>query len=357
MEAAGPVVTDERLRAVGLLAGPVAHDVANLMMAVLAAADTIEARPGVDELTREDARAIRTGVLRGAALLRRLLSPEAARPEKLALNDAVRDTASLLRRLLPGRIRLELDLTEAGPVVWANPGEFDRALLNLAINARAAMPDGGVLALRTSVPADAGVAWLEVADSGAGMAPEVLARAFEPGFTTRGGHGLGLASVRSAMAACGGSVTLHSVSGAGTTARLILPLARPVARPPVAGAGPQVRGVVLLVEDDAVLRAQASAALGRAGWRVLAAESGEQALALADGGGVDAVMADYGLPGIDGAALMLALRLRLQSPDLPGVLVSGYALAAPAPGIAVLAKPCGTGELVAALAGATGGVN
>jgi two-component system, cell cycle sensor histidine kinase and response regulator CckA len=304
---------------------------------------------------------IRDGAGRGAALIRQLLSlvrrQPAAPPEALSLNDAVRGATRLLARLAGGRIRLDLTLEEPGPAVRIEPVQFDRVLLNLAANARNAMPEGGVLRIATrratllrphrdgaeTIPPGRWVV-LELSDTGPGIAPDALPRIFEPFFSTRldsGGTGLGLATVRDILRQAGGYVSAESRPGEGATFRLWLPAAgtavaaddAPPRRPqddvvattepmPVVDAS---RGPILLVEDESAVRRLAELALRAAGFIVTAAEGGEAALAALseDGPPPLALVSDVSMAGMDG--LELARRLRQRYPLLPVVFVSGYA--------------------------------
>lgn len=339
---------EERLRALGQLAGSIAHDFNNLLTAIGGAADGAMERPDLDPAVAADLRQVRFGVERGTALVRRVLS--FGRPpqrQTIDVNAAVSQMAALLRRLLGASIRLELALAVPGPRVFTDPAQFDQILVNLTVNARNAMPDGGTLTLRTGhgtfdrpthqagaiVPPGRYVR-IEVQDTGVGVAPDILPRIFEPFFTTRraqGGSGFGLATVAEAARQSGGFVWAESAVGQGTTLCVLLPLhdgpLTPEGAPVLAAPSEPLRagGVVLLVEDEAMVRALAERALRRAGWTVLAAETGEAALALAAQAGnpaPDLLISDVVLPGMDGLALLAELRPRW--PALPALLVSGY---------------------------------
>jgi two-component system cell cycle sensor histidine kinase/response regulator CckA len=353
----------QRLQAAGQLAGGVAHDFNNLLTAVLGAADAIAARAGMDAETHDDLAQIRTSAERGAALVRQLLAfgrRQTLQPRVLAINEVLEEMRGLLRRLLGSNIRLDLVLEQPGQRVRADPTALDQVLLNLAVNARDAMPEGGVLTLRTghmtlyrplprgpeTIPAGRYV-MIEVADTGVGIPPEVQARMFEPFFTTRreqGGSGLGLATVHGIVRQSAGFLAVESEVGKGTRLRLYLPRWEgeevaiphppvstapiPTPEPPPAAPAAPVRGVVLLVEDEPVVRRIAERALGRAGWTVLAAECGEEALALLERAPpppIAAIVTDLMMPGQDGTELVRAVRTRLADPTLPAILVSGYA--------------------------------
>jgi two-component system cell cycle sensor histidine kinase/response regulator CckA len=293
----------------------------------------------------------------------------------------------LLQRLLGSRIRLAVELEEPGRRVRIDPTQLDQVIMNLALNARDAMPDGGALRIATrhavvlqpeplqqeELPPGR-YAVLEVSDSGAGIPADILPRIFDPFFTTKreqGGSGLGLATVHGIVRQSGGFIAAESRLGEGTTFRIWLPRHEgaaetvPVALPAAAPTPPPVLGPqpvreslrmppVLLVEDEAPLLKLAERALRRAGFDVLSAASAEDALDLLDKGGPKpmALVSDVVMPGMDGLAL--ASRLRERDPDLPVLLVSGYAEVAlgrdlEAERLKLLPKPYGLADLVAEL--------
>ena len=391
----------QKLQAVGSLAGGIAHDFNNLLTAVLGAAEAIGGRGGLDAETLEDAAQIRASAGRGAALVRQLLAfgrQQTLQPQVLAVNAVIGDLSGLLRRLLGRKITLDVVLEEPGRRVRADPTQLDQVLVNLAVNARDAMPDGGALTLRSGHltvyrPLLGGVevippgryVMIEVRDTGAGIAPEVLPRIFDPFFTTRreqGGNGLGLSTVHGIVRQSDGFLGVESEPGKGTSFRVYLPrydgekvaipslpeLPRPeLPRPELphpesaARAAPDApgRGTVLLVDDEEPVRRLAERALARQGWRVVAADCGEDALEQLAGlpaGGLSAVVSDMVMPGMDGAALVQAVRARLGAPGLPALLVSGYAetslrgALAEGHGVAFLAKPYALKQLAERLA-------
>ncbi len=369
-----------RLQSIGQLAGGVAHDFNNLLAAVSGAAEAALAR-GPDAATAEDLRQILDSAGRGARLVKQLLafaSRQALAPRVVALGAAVEAMAPLLTRLLGSRHALVLALDSPGPRARVDPSQLDQALLNLVVNARDAMPEGGTIriSLAASVLAQETVAqggvippgdWavLSVADEGAGIPPALLPRIFEPFFTTRrgrGGTGLGLSTVLGILRQSGGHVSVAPAEGRGTVFRLWFPLsaaaaeAVPEVTAPAAteGAAHGARRV-LLVEDEAPLRLLTRRALAAAGHEVCAVEDAEAALAAVDDGFLPEVLvSDVTMPGeLDGLALAEALRLRI--PGLPVVLVSGYAAATVGEGLAgtgvrFLEKPFRMAELVAAVA-------
>lgn len=347
-----------RLQSVGRLAGGVAHDFNNLLAAIAGAAEAALARDP-DAATAEDLRQIVDSAARGARLVKQLLafaSRQALAPRVMPLAGAVEAMAPLLRRLLGGRHLLEFDLPPApGPLVRVDGSQLDQVLLNLAVNARDAMPAGGCIRVcieALTLPAErvepGGVVpageWvmLSVEDGGRGIAPADLPRIFEPFFTTRrteGGTGLGLSTVIGILRQSGGQVTVESRLGEGTTFRLWFPAvagaaeAMPAAPPPAPPAGDAARRV-LLVEDEAPLRRLAAHALKAAGHAVREAEDAEAALeAVAAGFLPEVLVSDMTMPGeMDGLALADALRGAV--PGLSVVLVSGYAERAVGDGVA-----------------------
>ena len=393
----------QKMQAVGQLAGGIAHDFNNLLTAIIAAADMGIERLGEDDATRADLVHVRRSAERGAALVRQLLAfgrKQTLQPRVIALNAAIEDVASLLRRLLGQHIAIALDLDRPGSLVRVDPVQFDQVIVNLAVNARDAMPQGGRLAIRTGavtlyrplvrgqeVVPPGRYAMVEVADTGTGIAPEHMPRLFEPFFTTKretGGTGLGLATVYGIVRQTDGFIAVESVRGEGTTFRIYLPRHEGASQPdpapevqapevqrwrpaqphglpdPSADAAPDppaqslVRGTVLLVEDEEPVRRLTARGLALSGWRVLPAESGEAALAIlaAEAEPPTVLVSDVSMPGMDGPQLVRAVRARL--PTLPVILVSGYAegeALADIPGAPVqfLAKPFSLKDLVGRL--------
>ncbi len=346
------LMKSQRLEAVGTLAAGVAHDFNNLLTAMMGAADEALARGLADPDTMEDLRQIRSSAGRGADLVRQLLAfgrEPASQPRVVGINDAVESLAGLLRRLLGPGVTLELDFGQPGAAIRMDPTQLDQVLVNLAVNARDAMKDGGRLTLRTlSVTLDQALTQggevippgrygvVQVRDTGTGIPAEMLPRIFDPFFTTRrdqGGTGLGLFTVLGVVRRAGGYLAVESEAGQGTEFRIYLPQheggespRRPDA--PAAPAADPGGRAVLLVDDDDGVRHMASRALRNRGWTVLAADSGEAALALlqeesARAGSLSLIVSDAVMPGMDGLALVRAVRaLR---PGLPAILTSGYA--------------------------------
>ncbi len=358
----------QRMELMGRFAAGIAHDFNNLLAVMLAATEQIASRPGLDEATREDAAQIGATARRGAALVRQLLAfarETPAAPRRLEVREAIEDLVPLLRHLLGRAVRLVIDRGDDALPVRIEPTGFDQVLLNLACNARDAMPRGGVLTLRCRAVYRNGVrcAGIEVRDTGTGIAPEVLPHIFTPFFTTRSdqGTGLGLSTVREIVSAAGGVVTAESAPGKGTCMRVVLRLAEdPVTFP---RGGTAEGGRVLLVEDEPVSRCLVERALSSWGWQVLAAELAEAALDLAASGRLAAVVTDMELPGRSGASLLAELRARPGGGALPAIIVSGHAepalrrdpavqalLSMPAPPTVLLSKPYPLPELRAHMA-------
>ncbi len=357
------LMQSQKLQAVGQLAGGIAHDFNNLLTAVMGASEAVLGRMLPDAETVEDLEQIRSSAERGAALVRQLLAfgrQQTLQPRPVSINAAMKSLSNLLRRLLGSTIRLELQLEQPGRTVRVDPTQLDQVLVNLAVNARDAMADGGQLTLRTghitlyralvrgeeTIPPGRYV-MVEVQDTGVGIPPEVLPRIFDPFFTTRrerGGSGLGLSTVHGIIRQSDGFLAVDSLVGKGTRIRIYLPrfdgdeVAIPLA-PADGGAeakhadevviatGANALGTVLLVDDEDGVRRLAVRALVKAGWTVLSAESGEAALALLTKRGLNkpihAIVSDVVMPGMDGPALVRAVRERY--PLVPAILASGYA--------------------------------
>jgi two-component system cell cycle sensor histidine kinase/response regulator CckA len=370
----------DRLQTLGALAGGIAHDFNNLLTVVLGASEDAQRLAGpTDPALAAELTQIRQAAGRGALLVKQLLAyarQQVLAPRLVPLNEAVEGIASLLRGSGQRQgVALEVALDEPGRMVLIDPSQLDRVVMNLAMNARQAMPQGGRLRLSTGrlvlLSALPGVPdtvppgrWtvLEVTDTGGGIAPEVLPRIFEPFFTTRpdrGGTGLGLATVHGIVRQSGGFMVVDSQPGQGTCFRILLPRVEeptadsPAAAPTASRPARHPLGPILLVDDEAPLRRLAERALRRAGHDVVVAEDAEIALTLLEDGLVPGhLVSDVAMPGMDGVALARVMRARL--PGLPVLLVSGYAHATvdgglEEDGIRFLAKPYGPAELVAAV--------
>jgi two-component system cell cycle sensor histidine kinase/response regulator CckA len=331
----------QRLEALGQLAGGVAHDFNNLLTVIMTYAAILqeEAPPGSDEAKSIDE--IRLATERAAALTRQLLAfgrRQMLQPRAIDLNATVRDVERMLRRLLPPDIVFETNLAPGLGLVMADPGQLEQVLINLAINARDAMPEGGRLTI-TTANVDTAESQMKgphvlvtVTDTGTGMKPETKAKVFEPFFTTKGvgkGTGLGLATVHGIIEQSGGRVTLDSELGRGTTFYIRLPrhvgagdaLTTTTAPAPSRDAGGSE--TVLLVDDNEELRRVVKRMLSRAGYQVMEAASGAEALSHLDRGGrVDVVLSDVMMPEMNGRAVVEAIRQRHR--DVRVLLMSGY---------------------------------
>ena len=383
----------QKLQATGQLAGGIAHDFNNLLTAILGAAEGIIEREqplranGQD--TVDDARQICDSAQRGAALVRQLLAfgrQQTLLPRALAVNDVIASISGLLQRLLGGKVRLVAELEQPGRRVMADPTQLDQVLVNLVVNARDAMPDGGAITLRSGhltvyAPQPAGAetmppgryVTIEVQDAGTGIPPAVLPHIFDPFFTTKrdaGGSGLGLSSVHGIIRQSGGFLTVDTKPGVGTCMRIFLPrwdgpepdpepAPTPAPTPGPAKAVDAYRGIVLLADDEAPVRRLAQRALMRAGWQVIEADSGESALESLharpeSAPPVTALISDMVMPGISGIELAIATRAFCKHPLLPVVFVSGYAESPvrgglAQPGTVYLAKPYRLADLIETL--------
>jgi PAS domain S-box-containing protein len=354
----------QRLEAVGQLTGGIAHDFNNLLTIVHGNLQVLEDWPSVaaDDGARDLLASAQRATRRGAELTAKLLAfsrRQMLQPRAVELQRFLPPLADLLRRTLDARIRIEVDIAADTPPCMADVGQLESALVNIAINARDAMPEGGALAFGArrcdeppagTAPEDWRAAWsrggvaLTVTDSGVGMSASVLARAFEPFFTTKEsgrGTGLGLATVHGFAHQSRGAVTLHSRPGLGTTVTLYLPSPQaPLAAAAVAAASPAAvpTGLsVLLVEDEPEVLRVVQTFLQAWGCRVTTATHAEAALDALARERFDLLLSDVVLgPGPRGTEL--AERARAARPGLPVLLMSGYAAQAPA-GVPLLRKP------------------
>ncbi len=326
----------QKMEAIGQLAGGVAHDFNNLLAAIIGYAELMQHRADVPGDLRSDAAAIRTTALRGKDLTRSLLTfsrRTPAREEPFDLLTVLEETVALVDRTFDRRIVVSLHNELDSAPMRGDASILSNALLNLAVNARDVMPDGGRLeftlrrSLLSNVANDRCVELL-VRDTGGGMAPEVKARLFEPFFTTKElgkGTGLGLALVYAAVTAHHGTIGVESELGAGTTFTLCLPLSEEVVResPEVAAAQRRTEGRVMLVDDEQPVRAVAARLLKRIGYEVDEASHGEAAVAALreNAKGIDLVLIDGNMPRMSG--LEAAEIIHAEHPHLPLVLVTG----------------------------------
>jgi signal transduction histidine kinase/ActR/RegA family two-component response regulator len=333
----------QKMEAIGKLTGGVAHDFNNLLAAIVGSLD-LARRKMADggDISRFIDNAMKAAE-RGATLTQRMLS--FARKQELKLETVdpvalVRGMAELLQRTIGAGIRIDTQFPLMVQRVHADPAQLELGLLNLAVNARDAMPEGGriIIAAREEQigPAQGlkpgAYVCLSVADTGHGMDAETLAHATEPFYTTKGvgkGTGLGLSMVHGFAEQCGGKLALRSHVGEGTTAELWLPVSEGVAKEaPIdnsAGQGPIPANqlVVLAVDDDALVLTNTAAMLEDGGHRVLQATSGKAALQLLSESRVDVLVTDFAMPEMNGAQLAEAAQTGW--PELPVLLVSGYA--------------------------------
>jgi len=324
-----------RLEAVGRLAGGIAHDFNNLMGVVIGQASMLEHTVPEGSPLIVVAREIRTTGQQAAQLTQQLLSLSRAQIHNrgpVDLSAAVRSTLELLERLLAENIRLKTDLAPNAGVVRMDRGQLTQVVMNLVLNARDAMPDGGTLTIRTAPAggsAEEASSWavLEVSDTGAGMDERTAARAFEPFFSTKtSGTGLGLPTVQRIVAGAGGSVALDSAPGVGTTFRVRLPCVSPEACgvETASAAVPRGHETVLVVEDQPSLRSMIARMLEALGYRVRVASDPAAALQDAASGAppIDLLLSDVVLPQMNGR--QLADRLRAERPGLKVLFISGY---------------------------------
>jgi PAS domain S-box-containing protein len=335
----------QKMEAVGRLAGGIAHDFNNLLTAILGYTDFLMA--DVPAESREDVESIQKAGRSAAALTRQLLAfsrRQILQPEILDVNLIVTNTDKLLRRLIGEDIEIRMELAADLPPVKADPGQIEQIVLNLAVNARDAMPKGGRLTIETrreEIAEDAGdglsqvtrlCAVMIVSDTGSGMTPEVRSHIFEPFYTTKEfgkGTGLGLATVYGIVQQSGGYIEVETAPDEGTRFRIMLPGLEhaELTATPLAGLSPVARRgteTVLLVEDNDLVRALAREALTRSGYRVFEAVNGEEGLRIAreEAGSIDLVVTDIVMPVMGGREL--AARLTAIWPDLKILFTSGY---------------------------------
>lgn len=367
----------QKMEAIGQLTGGIAHDFNNLLMVITSGLDLLSRHDHDPERRQRLRERMRQAASRGAALTTQLLAfsrPQALKREAVDLARHIGRMRELLDRSLRGDVHIQLEFSETLWCIEVDPGELELAVLNLAVNARDAMPAGGTIIVRgENRPADGqhgeDQVCLSVIDSGTGMPAEVRMRAFEPFFTTKEvgkGSGLGLAQVYGFARQSGGSVLISSEPGEGTTVSMLLP--RSLKIPAERNKAPQSMnekaelartGSVLLVEDDDQVAALVSDMLREIGYDITRAASAASALgALANGRDIDIVFSDVMMAGgMDGVGL--AKEIRARRPGLPILLTSGYAerarKAAEGEGIPLLAKPYAIEDLARALEAARQG--
>ncbi len=358
----------QKLEAVARLAAGVAHDFNNLLTAITGHSDLLLRALDLGDPRRKNAEQIEKCAQMAAALTRQLLTfsrKQAIEPRVLNLHDVLNNIQRMLRRLIGEDIEFHAALEAAPAHIKADPGQLEQVIMNLAVNARDAMPGGGRLCVSTArvtpdqarlkdvpglVPRE--YVMLAVADTGTGMTAEVKAHLFEPFFTTKPagkGTGLGLATCFGIVKQSGGHIQVESELGKGTTFKLYFPSAlEPVAPARAANpATPALGGAetVLLVEDEAVVRELAAVTLREKGYNVMEAGNGEEGLRLAQNhnGGIDLVLTDVVMPVVGG--MQMAQRLREVRPSAKVLFTSGYSeeVIGPQgvlePGVAFLQKP------------------
>jgi signal transduction histidine kinase len=323
----------QKMECVGRLAGGVAHDFNNLLTCVVGYGGLLHKRLADDDPRRRYVDGLLEAAEHGGALTRQLLAfsrRQALAPVVASLNELVADTERFLRRLIGEDVQLVSRLAPDLGNVRVDVGQMQQVVLNLAINARDAMPAGGVLTIATANADDDTQVTLTVADTGGGMTPDVLAHLYEPFFTTKEGGkgtGLGLSTVYGIVQQSGGTIACASVPGKGTTFVVSLPrVAVPITRADVR-LHPRMEGgheTVLLVEDEERVRQIATEVLERVGYRVLPESSAAAALARASAhdGRIELLLTDVVLPDMNGREL--AERLRAERPDSRVLYTSGY---------------------------------
>jgi two-component system, cell cycle sensor histidine kinase and response regulator CckA len=340
-----------KMEAIGILAGGLAHDFNNQLYAVSGFAHFIGRDPGLSPAARQDLLELQKVADRMASLTRQLLAfarQQVLAPETLDLNAAIEDTMPMLQRLIGSNVKIHLDLASGPKWVRVDRAQLVQVLLNLIINARDAMAEGGRIVLRTltqevspgsvldrlQLPVDPGAyATLSVTDTGRGIPPEHMPHIFEPFYTTKEvgvGTGLGLATVEGVVAQSGGRIQVDSSVNRGTTITVLLPLtSEPVIQPRSAGDRPRANsrslGRVLVVEDEDSVRTVVMRTLQSEGYEVLGAREGGEALRELEevGGAVNLVLTDIVMPGMGGR--QLAAELSRKYRRIPIVWMSGHA--------------------------------
>jgi two-component system cell cycle sensor histidine kinase/response regulator CckA len=340
----------QKMQAVGQLAGGIAHDFNNLLTAMIGFCDLLLLRHRAGDQSFADIMQIKQNANRAAGLVRQLLAfsrQQAMQPRVLDVTDVIAELSHLLRRLIGENIELEIVHDRELWPVKVDHGQLEQVIINLAVNARDAMPDGGRLTIRTRnlalaqtlsrgvetmPPGDYVV--IEVADTGSGIPPEILDRIFDPFFSTKEvgqGTGLGLSTVYGIVKQTGGFVLVDSEPGRGSSFAIYLPRhAGAAAAEPARDGGEAVRdltgmGSILLVEDEDAVRLFSARALRNKGYQVLEARNGEAALEIleVDDPVVDLLVTDVVMPKMDGPTL--AREIRLRRPDMKVIFISGYA--------------------------------
>ena len=362
----------QKMEAVGRLTGGIAHDFNNLLTPVIGGLEMIVGRLEEPRLKRLAEAALESS-RRGAKLTTQLLAfsrLQRIRMSPVAVDEVIGNLRQILKHTIGSEIKIRTELAATDASALCDENQLENAILNLAINARDAMPEGGKLTISTSVTCepfcpeldDGDYVRISLSDTGQGMAPDVLERAIEPFFTTKPfgkGTGLGLAQVYGIARQSGGTVRIESREGVGTTVHIFLPLVdRATAAtqdgsakrvPAGMEAGPPAR--ILIVDDDPDVRAFLAGTIADFGHQTLQAADGADALALLDRNAPDLMLVDFAMPGMNGAVLARSARERF--PDLPIIFVTGFAESDQLDGVLadvpVLRKPFGIAALAAAL--------
>lgn len=363
----------QKMEAMGTLTGGVAHDFNNLLTPIIGSLDLLRRRVATDREARLIEGALQSAE-RAKVLVQRLLAFARRQPlqaRSVALAELVQGMGDLIASTSGPRVNVEMAISSQLPPVHADPHQLEMAILNLAVNARDAMPDGGTLRLAATDELVSGTnpdglargryIHLEIADTGTGMDEVTLARAAEPFFSTKGvgrGTGLGLSMVHGLAAQLGGTMRMSSAVGAGTSVNLWLPMSNdeiavPAERPDAASE--RHFGSVLLVDDEPLIRMSTADMLGDLGYLVTEAGSAEQALDIVNGGmRPDVLITDHLMPGITGTDLALQIRKRLPATII--LIISGYAevdgIAADIPRLVKPFRENDLAQMLAKLAGA-----
>ncbi len=343
----------QKMQAVGQLAGGVAHDFNNLLTAMIGFCDLLLLRHSPGDQSFGDIMQIKQNANRAARLVRQLLAfsrQQTLQPRVLSITDVLGDLTNLLRRLIGANIKLDIAHGRDLGLVRVDQGQLEQVVINLAVNARDAMPEGGALTVRTfnesvivetrrgnEVVAPGEYVAIEIADNGSGIPLDIQERIFEPFFTTKevgAGTGLGLSTVYGIVKQTGGQVFLDSAPGEGAKFTILIPRhtadASDEVRKAEAADGPAAAdttgaGTVLLVEDEDAVRLFSARALRAKGYKVLEARTGEAALELLGvvDDHIDLMITDAVMPEMDGPTLII--EMRNDRPDLPVICISGYA--------------------------------
>jgi two-component system cell cycle sensor histidine kinase/response regulator CckA len=339
-----------KMQAVGQLAGGVAHDFNNILTAIIGHCDLMLMRHTPGDSDYDDITQIRINSNRAAGLTRQLLAfsrQQTLRPQILQLPDVIAEVSHLLQRLLGETVTLAVNHGRALGSIRADPGQLEQVIVNLAVNARDAMPSGGTVTLQTYAVSASDVrklgsdimpvedyTALRLSDTGTGIPPDILSKVFEPFFTTKEvgkGTGLGLSTVYGIVKQSNGFIFADSKEGVGTSFVIYLPVHK-AEEPALPEAAVKIEkpadlwghGTVLVVEDEDMVRTVAERALTRHGYTVLTASHGEEALEiLGQGTHIDLLISDVVMPTMDGPTLVRHARERF--PDLPILFMSGYA--------------------------------